>query len=58
MEILSCKISSTVIKSLYRNKRKYAFVETSEDDGSVSDRHTPPPISINNVFMTPNRSTL
>ncbi|CAO3669998.1 unnamed protein product [Rhizopus stolonifer] len=52
------KLASTVIKSVYRNKRKYAFVETSEDDSRETDRHTPPPISLNNVFMTPHRSTL
>lgn len=48
------KLARTTIKPLYRNKRKYAFAETGEDD-SESDRRSPPPIAIHNVFMSPYR---
>lgn len=48
------KLSNTVIKFLYNNKRKYSLIETCEDIND-SSRPSPPPVQLNNVFMTPHR---
>ncbi|KAG2203515.1 hypothetical protein INT46_010894 [Mucor plumbeus] len=51
------KLSATVIKSLYSNKRRYSLVETCEKDSNKSSRLSPPPIQLNNIFMTPHRKS-
>ncbi|KAI9267001.1 hypothetical protein BY458DRAFT_512449 [Sporodiniella umbellata] len=51
------KLSATAIKSLYSNKRRYSLVEICEEDGNKSSRLSPPPIQLNNVFMTPHRKS-
>ncbi|KAI7896263.1 uncharacterized protein EV154DRAFT_492820 [Mucor mucedo] len=38
------KLSATVIKSLYSNKRKYSLVEICEKDSNKSSRLSPPPV--------------
>lgn len=49
------KLSATISKSLYSNKRRYSLIETSEEDSNRLSRISPPPIQLNNVFMTPHR---
>jgi hypothetical protein len=51
------KLSATVIKSLYSNKRRYSLVETCGEDSSKPSRLSPLPIQLNNVFMTPHRKS-
>lgn len=51
------KLSATVIKSLYSDKRRYSLVETYEEDSSKPSRLSPLPIQLNNVFMTSHRKS-
>ncbi|KAG2230423.1 hypothetical protein INT48_007265 [Thamnidium elegans] len=51
------ELSAKIIKSLYNNKRKYSLVEACEEDNDNPPRLSPPPIQLNDVFMTPHRKS-